>query len=190
MKSANVKKLVIAAAIAAVYAVLTMVLAPISYGSIQCRVSEALCVLPFFFPASAWGLFVGCAIANVISAAGILDIIFGSLATLLACLCTAALGKRYRSRKNLPEWEREGRLEQIPSWPGCILACAMPVIFNGPIIGAVLAKMYPLDEGFLLSFILFGTQVAIGEAVAMFVIGLPLMRYLPRFKFFYELIGG
>ena len=88
----NIKtqKLITAAIIGALYAVLTMVLAPISYGPLQFRVSEVLCVLPYFMPYTAWGLLFGCVIANLVSAAGILDVVFGSLATLIACLCVAA----------------------------------------------------------------------------------------------------
>jgi uncharacterized membrane protein len=78
------RKLAAAAVTGAAYAALTMLLAPISYGAIQCRVSEVLCILPFFIPCTAWGLFAGCAIANLLSAAGIFDVVFGSLATLLA----------------------------------------------------------------------------------------------------------
>lgn len=88
------KKLVYPALAGAVYAALTMVLAPISYGGVQLRVSEVLCMLPFFLPETAVGLFLGCALANTISAAGLLDIVFGSLATLLAGLLTAAAGRR------------------------------------------------------------------------------------------------
>ena len=87
----NTRKLVTAAIIGALYAGLTMVLSPISYGPIQMRVSEVLCILPYFLPYTAWGLFFGCIVANLISAAGILDVVFGSLATLLACLCMAAI---------------------------------------------------------------------------------------------------
>ena len=179
--SSKTTKLVTAAVIAAAYAVLTMFLAPISYGAIQYRISEALCVLPFFFPTAAGGLFVGCLIANLISTAGILDIVFGPLATLLACLCTAAIGKGYRSSRNSPQWEQSGA---EMSWVSCILACAMPVVFNGPIIGAILAVMFPLDGGFWLSFLIFGAEVMAGEAVVMFVLGLPLMRGIARLNFF------
>ena len=52
------RKLTAAAVTGAAYAALTMLLAPISYGAIQCRVSEVLCILPFFIPCTAWGLFV------------------------------------------------------------------------------------------------------------------------------------
>jgi len=67
LKSWNTKRLAAAAVIAAAYAALTMAFAAISYESLQFRFSEALCVLPFFFPPATWGLFVGCIIANLIS---------------------------------------------------------------------------------------------------------------------------
>lgn len=90
------EKLIIPAVVGALYAALTMLLAPISYGNLQFRISEALCVLPVFFPYTSVGLFLGCALANMISAAGILDVVFGSLATLCAGLCAAACGREAR----------------------------------------------------------------------------------------------
>jgi len=74
--------------IAAVYFALTMAVAPIAFGQLQLRVSEALCVLPFFTPAAVPGLFVGCLLANIFSFLGIFDIVFGSLATLAAAFIT------------------------------------------------------------------------------------------------------
>lgn len=163
------EKLVAAAVIGALYAVLTMALSPISYGPLQFRVSEVLCILPYFMPFTAWGLFFGCVIANLVSAAGILDVVFGSLATLCACLCMAKLG------------EKNSVLNRI-------LACLMPVLWNGIIVGAVLtvavAGLNPVKE--FGAFLIYGGQVALGELGVMFVIGLPLMNYLPRQKFFKE----
>ena len=66
MKNKSTAFLVQAAAIAAVYVVLTILFAPISYGEVQVRVSEALTVLPFFTPAAVPGLAVGCLIANIL----------------------------------------------------------------------------------------------------------------------------
>ena len=155
------RKLAAAAVTGAAYAALTMLLAPISYGAIQCRVSEVLCILPFFIPCTAWGLFAGCAIANLLSAAGIFDVVFGSLATLLAALCTA-----------------------------CILAALMPVVFNFVFVGAVLTwsltdAVFPHLNA---SFWVFGGQVALGEIAVLGVLGLPLMRLLPRNPKFREII--
>lgn len=169
MKTMSVTKLAVSAAAAAVYAALTMLLAPISYGEVQLRVSEALCVLPFFFPCTAPGLFVGCLIANLLSPIGALDIVFGSLATLLAALCTAAIG-------------RTGR-----GWTQCILACLMPVLFNAVIVGAVIAVSSvpePFSSAALAGFGAAALWVGLGEFAVLFAIGLPLTRILPRQRFF------
>ena len=74
--------------IAALYAALTVVLAPISYGPVQFRVSEALTLLPFYIPEAIPGLFVGCIFANFFGGFGLVDMVFGSLATLIAAVLT------------------------------------------------------------------------------------------------------
>lgn len=108
-----------AAAIGALYAALTILFAPISYGQIQVRVSEALTILPVFTPAAIPGLFVGCVLANLVWGAGIIDVVFGSLATLLAAAVTYFMPRRW-------------------------LAPLPPVIFNGVVIGFVLYYVYQL----------------------------------------------
>ena len=177
----NIKKLVYSALIGAIYAALTMVLTPISYGPLQLRLSELLCILPFFFPAAAGGLAVGCVIANTMSTAGVLDIVFGSLATLLAALCSAAVGVRARrliARATGDGIIKNGGTGKLPSlWVESIAACAMPVLFNAPIVGAVLAYTLTPDE-FWAGFTVFALQVGAGEAIVMFVMGLPLVRYM------------
>ena len=107
------KKIANGALIAALYAVLTVVLAPISYGPIQFRVSEALTLLPFYLPEAMPGLFFGCVIANFFGGFGLIDMIVGSIATLLAALFTM-------KSKNI------------------FVAAFWPVIFNAIIIGAEL----------------------------------------------------
>ena len=175
----NLRKLVTAAVIGALYAAMTMLLAPISYGGslipIDFRVSEILCILPFFFPESAAGLFIGCLIANLLSPFGPLDIVFGSLATLFAGVCTAALG--IKARKT-----------QKTGWGVCVAACLMPVLFNAPIVGAVLSYTSAPDE-FWKSFAFFATQVGLGEAGVMLVLGLPAMRYLLKSAALKEFFG-
>ena len=90
-KNLTTKKVVIAAMIAAIYAVLTIVLAPISYGPIQVRLSEALTVLPALTPRGIPGVFVGCIVANIISPYGLVDLVLGSLATLIAAIASYKL---------------------------------------------------------------------------------------------------
>jgi len=84
-----------AAMIGAIYALLTILFAPISYGMIQVRISEMLMILPYFTPAAIPGLFVGCFIANMFGGMGILDIIFGSLATLISAYLVSKIKNRY-----------------------------------------------------------------------------------------------
>ena len=165
------RKLAAAAVTGAAYAALTMLLAPISYGAIQCRVSEVLCILPFFIPCTAWGLFAGCAIANLLSAAGIFDVVFGSLATLLAALGTAACGRRSR---------RLG---------SCALGCLFPVVTNGVIVGAVLAATVAAEgETFTAAWLLYGGEVALGEAAVLYAVGLPLARVLQKKNFLFKML--
>ena len=83
------------AVIAALYVVLTMVFAPISFGPVQLRIAEALCIMPIFTPAAIPGLFIGCLIANLVGGGIMLDVIFGSLATLIG----AVLGYMVRSNR-------------------------------------------------------------------------------------------
>ena len=148
----NTRALARGAVIAAAYAALTLLLAPISYGEMQVRLSEALTLLPVLMPEAIPALAVGCLLANILGGCTIFDIVFGTLATLLAAICTRAL------RSRLP------------------LAAAMPVLFNGVIVGAVVHYCYspviPLPLCML--------SVAAGEAIACFVVGLLLLRALSR----------
>lgn len=74
------------ALIAAAYAALTIAIAPIAYGPIQFRISEIMVLLCFFNKKYSIGLTLGCLIANIFSPTASLDIPFGTLATLIACI--------------------------------------------------------------------------------------------------------
>ena len=118
MKNKGLRYIIQGGIIAAVYAAL---ITPIfSYGVGQVRISEALCVLPFFTPAAIPGLFVGCALANLGSPFGIIDIVCGSVATLLAAFATSKVKNKW--------------LAPLPS-----------VLLNGLIVGLMLAQVlgYP-----------------------------------------------
>ena len=88
MKNKGTLFMVQAAAIAAVYVVLTTVFAAFSFGEVQVRISEAMTILPVFTPAAIPGLFVGCLISNFLGGAILLDVIFGSIATLIGAVFT------------------------------------------------------------------------------------------------------
>lgn len=94
-KDPKVQRITQGAAIAALYVVLTLVFAPISFGPIQLRIAEALCILPMFTAAAIPGLFIGCLLANLIGGGVILDVVVGSLATLIG----AALGYLMRGNR-------------------------------------------------------------------------------------------
>ena len=164
-------KLAVSAVIAALYAALTIALAPISYGPLQFRVSEALTVIPFLIPGTVWGLFIGCILANLYTGS-VLDILFGSLATLLAALLTARFGRQGNTVKNR------------------VLGCLMPVVFNAVIVGAVLTWGY---EGMNIFehpgvFAFNALTVGLGEAAVLYLIGYTLMKQLPKVKFFREFV--
>lgn len=94
-KKRNVRFLAEAAVIAAIYAAVSIIFAPISSGPVQVRISEALTVLPVFTPAAIPGLFVGCIVANIVTGNGPVDVIFGSLATLIAAFLSYKMPKRF-----------------------------------------------------------------------------------------------
>ena len=153
------KFIVMSAVIAAIYAALTMSLYVISYGPVQLRISEALTILPMFTSAAIPGLTIGCIIANVIGGYGIIDVIFGSVATLLAALCTRIF------RKNT------------------FLSLFSPVFFNSLIVGPMLYFLAPENGALLLNVF----TVGLGEFLACFLVGYPLMRLLKKYPKIFEL---
>ena len=168
----RLRKLIFASVIGAAYAALTIALAPISYGPLQFRVAEALCILPFFFPASCWGLFAGCILANLVSQYGPIDIVFGSLSTLAAAAVTMELGKLKRSGIGVKA-----------------LACLPPVLINAAVVGAVIAySEVGFGSAFLPALTLNLVEVGIGELAVLYIIGLPLMIFLPKSAFFRKTI--
>jgi len=171
MSGLHVRKIAFAGVVAALYAALTIVIAPISYGPIQFRLAEALCILPFFFPVTALGLFIGCVIANLFSPYGILDIIAGSVASLLSALLTMRLGRMKKGTIAIKA-----------------IACFPPVLLNALIIGAVIAwSITNGEEAFWFAFAVNGLQVGLGQLVVMYAFGLPLMIYLPKSHIFSKL---
>lgn len=119
MKRITTKDIIANSLIAALYVVLTMVTYPFSYMGIQFRVSEIMVLLCFFRKDYAFGLVIGCAIANLPSAIGLVDVGFGTLATLIACLGIMFM-------KNLG------------------IACLFPVVSNAFIVGFELWKFLGL----------------------------------------------
>ena len=162
----KLQKITKTAIISALYSVLTLVFAPISYGVIQLRISEVLTVLPKFSKSSILGLTIGCFISNYIGMSfmgttGIIDVIFGTLATFLAGVCS------YCFRKN--KW----------------LVALFPVLFNGVIVGGYLHFIAYKSINILLCML----YVAIGEAVVTYVLGIPFKNLVLKHKKIGEILN-
>jgi uncharacterized membrane protein len=95
MNNNKLQYIVKAGLIGAIYFVLTIFLQPISYGVVQFRISEAMTILPFYTSAAIPGLFIGCFFANIFGGLGLVDIIFGSLTTLVAAYLTSKMPNKY-----------------------------------------------------------------------------------------------
>ena len=154
MKSKNTMFLVQAATIGAIYVVLTLLFAPLSYGEVQVRFSEALTILPYFTPAAIPGLFVGCILSNLLGGAIPVDIIFGSIATLIGAVGT------YMLRKH--------------PW----VAPLPPILANTVIVPFVLKYAYG-TEGMLWYFML---TVGLGEVIVCGVLSSLLRVALKKYR--------
>ena len=167
MKQKSTRYIVQAAVIAALYAIMTILQNTLLPGSasaaVQFRVSEVLTILALYTPAAIPGLTVGCIIANIssLSALGPYDLIFGSLASLIAALCMYAL--------------RNVRWATLP-----VLAALMPALANGIIVGFEI-EFFFIEGGFhFADFLLQGGLVALGELGVLFVLGLPLSKLIEK----------
>ena len=148
------------AAIAALYVVLTLIANAFGLANyaIQVRFSEALTILPYFTPVAIPGLFVGCILSNILTGAMPLDVVFGSLATLIGAVCTYYLAKKFPEKK----W-----LAPIP-----------PIVSNMIIVPLILAFVYKF-EGSIPYFMI---TVGIGEIISCGILGLALMKVLEKYK--------
>ncbi|AKL94478.1 putative protein DUF988 [Clostridium aceticum] len=144
-----------AAMIAAIYVVLVEAFKPFAYGMVQVRVAEALTILPFFTPAAIPGLTIGVIVSNIIGPYGILDIILGGLATLVAAYLSYKIPKR--------------ALVPLP-----------PVLVNAVIIGAMLYYIFlgTPDQMPLLAIM---GWVGLGQLIACYGLGYPLIKILDKY---------
>lgn len=146
-----------AAIIATVYIILVWIFAPISFGHnfFQIRISEVLTVLPLFTPAAVPGLFIGCALSNLLfGGLGIFDLVLGSLATLIAAAATFAL-------RNKPK----------------IIALAPPVIVNAIIVGSYLNYLISPEINIFINI----GWVFLGQFISCYILGIPLCSVLQKY---------
>ncbi len=94
-KHISVKIIVINAMIASIYAALTLVISPIAYSEIQFRLSEIMVFLAFYNRKYIPGLIIGCIVANLFSPMGLLDVIFGTISTIIVCISMYLIKNRY-----------------------------------------------------------------------------------------------
>lgn len=158
--------LVQAALIAAIYAVATIALAPISFGTLQVRVAEALTILAIYSPTCIAGLTLGCFLANIIGVSmGVnlaIDVLVGTMATLIAGIISYLL--------------RRIRIKKIP-----VLSVLPPIIINAIFVGAEIAFMTSDNMNFGI-FLIFALEVGAGELIACAVLGIPFMLLLEKTK--------
>lgn len=176
MKTKSTVYIVQAAVIAALYATLTILqntlLPGTASAAIQFRVAEVLTILAVFTPAAIPGLTVGCIIANIssLSVLGPYDMIFGSLASLLAAVLMYLL--------------RNKRLFKLP-----VAAALMPALANGILVGFEI-EFFFVEGGFHFGdFLLQGGCVALGELGVLIVLGLPLARLIEKQGFDKKLLA-
>ena len=153
------------AVIASLYAGLTYAasMLNVAYGSIQFRFSEALTILAAISPAAIPGLTIGCFLGNITSPYGIIDIICGTLATLIAAILS------YKTR-NI-------KFKDLP-----LLSAFFPVIANAIIVGIEITLFMP--DGFKLqAFLINALQIAVGQFVMCYGLGLPLYKVIKKTKF-------
>ena len=148
-----------AAIIAALYAIVTIMFAPISYGLAQIRVSEAFTVFAYFEPAAIPGLWLGAMIANIYGGFGPWDIFFGSGLTLVAAWLT---------------WRIKS-----PA-----LALLAPVLLNGLGIALMLKYILAIPDAASISYPIAALMVGGGEAIAVYGIGYPVLLYVLRARLF------
>lgn len=161
MKNKSIIFITHGAVTASLYVALTYLssLLGLASGPIQIRLSEALTVLPFFTPAAVPGLFIGCLLANLLTGAAPLDVIFGSLTTLVAALLTYLL-RKYK-----------------------FLAPVPPIILNTAVLPFLFRYVYGM-EGAMLYFAL---TVFIGEFISCGVLGYILLNVLKRYEKIFSL---
>lgn len=158
MTTKRVSSVAIAGVVAGLYAALSLALYPFSFGVYQVRVAEALTVIPFLTPAAVPGLFVGCLVANIFGGMGWLDIVIGSLITLISAGVT--------------RWIALWPLGDRRKW----LAPAPPVLFNAFGVSVYLAPIIGVDYWFAVQ------MIGIGQLVSCYVIGMPLLMVLEKRK--------
>ena len=155
MKKLTTRQIALNGVVAGLYAAITILTASFAYGNIQFRIADSLCVLVVLEPSLTVGLTLGCLISNIFSTVSALDIVIGTAGTLLGCLLAARVKK---------DW-----LVPVPV-----------ILANAVLVGAMLAYVLTPDalvQGFFIN----GGEVLLGEAVVLYLLGVPLLVFYCTF---------
>lgn len=150
--SIKIKYIIKSAIIAAIYFILTLIFAPISYSLMQIRIAECLSVLAYFTPAAIPGLALGCLLSNLSSPFGLVDIVLGTLATAISAYLATKIKNKF--------------LVPLPY-----------IIINALFIGGILSYMMHVN------FAIAALWVSVGQALAIYILGLPLIIIIEKNKY-------
>ena len=184
------RRIAFAGILAAAYAALTIVegmLFPnLAYGDPQFRFAEAFSVLCCFTPAAIPGMVIGCFVSNFFNPLGfsLFDAVFGTLATLLACVVTWLMTGSLRRQTALPAHpDKDRAAAKKLSWNRLLLILIVPlptILFTTAIVGAELAVFLREGMTFWAAYGVFALSVLIGETVVLYALGVPLLIWLRR----------
>lgn len=166
------KDLTKAGIIAALYVILTLPFAQFSYGIVQFRLAEILTVIPVLSSAAIPGVFIGCFLANLLNpqSLGLIDVLAGSLATLLAAWQSYKLGWIWRS-------SRQRKAVRITRRH--IIALLPPIVINALVVGIYLPFL--LLEKVTVSIVVSSIgSIALTQTIVIVILGLPLLIAVHR----------
>lgn len=157
----SIKKLVRCALVAALYTVLCLAFQPLAFGAVQIRFAEALVLLPVFGAEYIVAVSLGCFLSNLLGST-IIDVVFGTLATVLACLVTYAVRNRRVKGLALP-------------------AAVPPIVFNAVIVGCFVITLFFSDGAPTLPIALWnGFTVGLGEVISCGILGVGLVKLIEQ----------
>ena len=166
-QTVSTRRLCRAGLIAGLYTALTYAFLPFAFGPFQIRPAEALCLLPLFFPESVVALFIGCALANIASPM-LYDLVFGSLTTLVAGVCTFFVGKLLKT-----------------DTAKIAVGGIFPVLLNAIVIPFMLVFFYDGGvgaNGFFVAYIPYFLSILLTQAVWVYALGAPMYFSVQRLQ--------
>lgn len=188
-RNPNVLQIVLAGVIAALYVVLCLPFSVFSFGIVQFRIAEALAVLPVFTPAAVPGLFIGCLLSNILNPQnlGLIDIVGGSLTTLLAAYLTFYFAKTYRGIMR-EERQNKGRGTEEKLWKKRFmrfLVLLPPVVLNAVIVGTYLPYLLAAPGETVSAVVIIGAiaSIFLSQTIIVYTLGILILLTLEKLRF-------